>query len=284
MPAPNTYYELLEVSANASFDEIETSYRRLSSVVTPGSLALYSMFDEDEVQRHRAQLEEAYRTLSDPDRRAAYDRARAGGESGYPSVMVPRESHGASLSFGHVGKEREEEPVVDVDAIFRAGGAAPESYDYEAEEERPPAPRRESPAPAAPERPAREGEGFLAPSVDERPIHQAAPIAPRPAAPSRRLRLTPSPDVEINLDGELSGSVLRRLRQSCPASLEEVAEITKISKRYIIAIEENDFDSLPAAVYVRGFVCEYARVLGLDPQRVAQSYMTLYKRYKAGGT
>jgi len=102
---------------------------------------------------------------------------------------------------------------------------------------------------------------------------------------AKRRRLQPSADIVVDFDAELSGAVLRRIRESCGASLDEVAEITKISKRYIASLEENDFEGLPAAVYVRGFVSEYARVLCLDPARVAQSYMALYKRYKGeGGT
>ena len=61
-----------------------------------------------------------------------------------------------------------------------------------------------------------------------------------------------------------------------------MAEVTKIRKGYLRALEENDFDGLPAAVYVRGFISEYARVLGLDTQMVAKSYMALYERYKTG--
>ena len=46
---------------------------------------------------------------------------------------------------------------------------------------------------------------------------------------------------------------------------------------YLRFIEEERFDDLPAAVYVRGFVKGYARCLGLDPDRVAPSYMRRYE-------
>ena len=38
------------------------------------------------------------------------------------------------------------------------------------------------------------------------------------------------------------------------------------------------FDDLPAAVYVRGFVKGYASCIGLDPERVAKSYMPRCER------
>ena len=60
------------------------------------------------------------------------------------------------------------------------------------------------------------------------------------------------------------------------------AEITKISKRYLLALEQNDFEVLPAAVYVRGFVSEYARAMGLPSEAIARAYMALYRRYRDG--
>jgi flagellar biosynthesis protein FlhG len=92
--------------------------------------------------------------------------------------------------------------------------------------------------------------------------------------------LNPSLSIDVTPDTEFSGSLLRRLRESADASLDDVADITKISKRYLHALEENDFDTLPAAVYVRGFVSEYARALGLDSKTVSKSYMSLYRRYR----
>lgn len=69
------------------------------------------------------------------------------------------------------------------------------------------------------------------------------------------------------------GPLLRRLRESAGASLEDFCEATKISRRYLKAIEADDFGLLPAPVYVRGFVSEYARLLGLQAKTVADSYV-----------
>lgn len=59
-----------------------------------------------------------------------------------------------------------------------------------------------------------------------------------------------------------------------------MSEATRISRTYLMAVEGNDYKSLPAAVFVRGFVVQMARVLGLDENKVASSYM---KMFKAGG-
>jgi curved DNA-binding protein CbpA len=88
-------YELLEVSSSATFEEIEQSYQRIAAYLGAESLAVYSILDSDDAHSARAQLDEAYRTLSDPDRRAAYDRARKE-EASYPSMMVPAASGGST--------------------------------------------------------------------------------------------------------------------------------------------------------------------------------------------
>ena len=85
----------------------------------------------------------------------------------------------------------------------------------------------------------------------------------------------------ISSDTKFDGAFLRQARESCEATLEDVAEITKIGKHYLRAIEENDFDRLPAPVYVRGFVAEYARVLSLNSQDVSKHYMELFRAHRS---
>ena len=57
------------------------------------------------------------------------------------------------------------------------------------------------------------------------------------------------------------GEELRREREIRGISLKEIADATKISKRFLDAIERNDHKTLPAPVFTRGFVREYALAL-----------------------
>lgn len=75
--------------------------------------------------------------------------------------------------------------------------------------------------------------------------------------------------------GEVSfGAWLRRHRELREVTLAEIAAVTKISTRYLEALEEDRFDVLPAPVFARGFLREYAKYVGLDPDEVVNSYIT----------
>lgn len=84
---------------------------------------------------------------------------------------------------------------------------------------------------------------------------------------------TPAEPIEI---GEpITGAALRRVREQRGIALEKIAEKSKIGLRYLQYIELDRYDELPARVYLRGFLLEYARSLGLDPNRVADSYLAV---------
>jgi curved DNA-binding protein CbpA len=74
-------------------------------------------------------------------------------------------------------------------------------------------------------------------------------------------------------DGEFDGATLRRARLRRGIELEGIADITKVSIANLRHIEEDNYEDLPATVYVRGFVGAYASTIGLDPKRVAASYV-----------
>lgn len=68
------------------------------------------------------------------------------------------------------------------------------------------------------------------------------------------------------------GEELRREREIRGISLKEIADATKISKRFLEAIERNDHKTLPAPVFTRGFVREYARYVGLNADEMVNRY------------
>ena len=67
--------------------------------------------------------------------------------------------------------------------------------------------------------------------------------------------------------GEL-GTWLVRAREARGLTLEDAERDTRISRRYLLALETEQFDVIPAPVYARGFLRSYSQYLGLDPQEM----------------
>ncbi len=78
---------------------------------------------------------------------------------------------------------------------------------------------------------------------------------------------------EIGPETEFTGSLLGRVRDSQGIELADISARTKIARSHLQAIEEEAYEKLPAAVYVRGFLIEIAKCLGLDSHRVQTTYL-----------
>jgi cytoskeletal protein RodZ len=68
------------------------------------------------------------------------------------------------------------------------------------------------------------------------------------------------------------GASFRRAREAAGLPLERIAAETRISTRFLLAIESEDFHLLPGGVFNRGFVRAYAAHLGLDPDQAVNEY------------
>ncbi len=68
------------------------------------------------------------------------------------------------------------------------------------------------------------------------------------------------------------GAVLLRARKARAVTLEEVSDVTKIRRRYLEALENEQFDILPERIYTRCFLGTYARFLGLDATELIQAF------------
>ncbi|MFH2009158.1 MAG: helix-turn-helix domain-containing protein [bacterium] len=68
------------------------------------------------------------------------------------------------------------------------------------------------------------------------------------------------------------GLRLRKERELRGISLEEVSSVTRVRLVYLRHLEEDGFESLPADVYVRGYIRSYARFLGIDAERCIEQY------------
>lgn len=68
------------------------------------------------------------------------------------------------------------------------------------------------------------------------------------------------------------GDILKKRREELGRDLREIADTLKIKYDYLRAIEDGDDKRLPAEVYVRGYLQEYAKVLDIDPEKIIQEF------------
>jgi cytoskeletal protein RodZ len=68
------------------------------------------------------------------------------------------------------------------------------------------------------------------------------------------------------------GEKLRRERENRNITLREISDSTKINKRYLEALERNDFDSLPGGVFTTGYIRTFAESIGIDPEPLLEDY------------
>lgn len=68
------------------------------------------------------------------------------------------------------------------------------------------------------------------------------------------------------------GTRLKEARLSKGYSLDDLQEITKIQKRYLVAIEDGNFSIMPGTFYVRAFIKQYAEAVGLNPDQLFEEF------------
>lgn len=94
------------------------------------------------------------------------------------------------------------------------------------------------------------------------------------------------PPWEKEAGGGESGSFggwLRRQREMREINLRDIADRTKISRRYLEAMEADRFDLLPAPIFAKGVLREYARYVGLSPDDVVNHYLSVHHPEELAG-
>lgn len=203
---PLSYYDILELTADATPQEIRSAYLRLKSSYSKDNVANYSVYTREETDEMLQKIEESYLILSNPERRKAYDLSHQGHSS-------------VSTHADH--------------SSFRAEAI---------------------PTP-------------VMPSIS------GAPVVNPYADPF----FTQNESDSFAIDQEWSGSDIRRARESKRISIEDLSDYTRISKSYLLALEEEAYQKLPAVVYVRGFLQQVSKRLKLPADLVVQKYIERLK-------
>ncbi len=71
------------------------------------------------------------------------------------------------------------------------------------------------------------------------------------------------------------GAYLKRQREMRKIRIEDVSQFTKINLTMLRILEADDIEHLPASAFVRGFVCSYAKAIGLDGDEALLQFQEL---------
>lgn len=297
-----TLYDILDIMPDASQQEIREAYLRIKGTYSKDSVALYSLIDPNERNEMLHKIQEAYNILSNPEKRKEYDRY-------YGTLEEDIATHPlAAQKAAQLTKK-----IISIDRV----PPMEETIPHDDLLIPPPTDFSDSSSTHSPQSSSHTLTSSSL--IDQKPPHilslvtaqtheknqvEQSPLLPEPeasySAPHRMTTPNPatfSPDAlelgeadvgseyqpsltrEIEQETEWRGSFIRKVREVKKVSLEELSQTTKISKTYILAIEEENYSKLPAPVYVRGFVNQIARVLKLPQQAVATAYHHRYNHY-----
>lgn len=231
-----TYYQILDVAHSATRLEIREAYIRLKNTYASTSQALYSLFSEEDARANLKSLEEAYRVLDDDVLRREYD-ARLFNFN----THNPEQTH-ASTPMGNGVFEHGSCSVFDSGSEAPSGSPANENMAWT---------------------------GLVSNDLNGGANTSVTPRGKRFAKYAGKEKVQEEMVSVLNDRQQSNGEVLVKLREIAGVSHEGVQETTKISLQYIICLENDDFQSLPAFVYVKGFLKSYLEFLGIEKQAEA---------------
>jgi hypothetical protein len=89
--------------------------------------------------------------------------------------------------------------------------------------------------------------------------------------------IKPDVESEIETKEEVDGLFLQKIRLYKGVTLDQMSDEIRVAKSTLVALEANDTDALPVAVFTRGFVVQFARILGLNERRIVDAYMKYFR-------
>jgi len=96
------------------------------------------------------------------------------------------------------------------------------------------------------------------------------------------------PEYLVDLDFEsliaeqkdFDGAFLTKVREYKKINLSKMEELSKVAIRHLRNIEEDNYKDLPASVYLRGFLINYAKVLDLNENFLISSYLKKFYEHR----
>jgi len=210
------YYDLLDISPKASFEEVQAAYDEAKATYASNSIITYSLFTQEEREQIIARLVEAYKTLTNSHLRREYN-----------ELLI----------------ENGELSADEIQGLASEGTGLPETR------------------------------------LREVTVESITPEKEFSSAGE-----TPGDNLELfAAQAYITGSSIRMVRMNREMSLEEVYRKTNIPKQTLEDIEEDNFEELPALVYLKGFLKVYPQTLKVDQALMVGGYVKRYLEWKTTG-
>jgi curved DNA-binding protein CbpA len=103
---------------------------------------------------------------------------------------------------------------------------------------------------------------------------------PTTTEPPKENRADPL-DLEVANETEWHGEFIKKVREARGLTVEDIAESTKISRKYVNAIESETYAQLPAPVFVRGFIVQICKTLRVPPDTASLKYMERFNKARS---
>lgn len=289
---PQGFYERLHLAESASPAEVETAFQKqLANLVRRMRQARAQGADVRILEAQEQALREARAVLGDPLRRRRYDAFRKAAEQGLPrsaEELWARQAEAlvdpTAISALRVVRTLTDLPVGDPFPGVQEPAPPPPAL-------RMPLPAAAPAAPPPPEAAAPEP-GFA--EAAETALVELLGRLPQQLDPLDELLsdlsgtdpglqagAAPTDPIDrLAQQWGYDGRFLKAVRELRALSFDDLARSTRISARYLEAIEANAWDQLPAGTFVRGYVKEIVRVLGVADRDVVGGYMALFQRQR----
>jgi hypothetical protein len=270
---PVGFYELLQVAPDAPPEAIRAAWQeQVALVVRKLRAAEARQQDIAGIEARRTALAEAWAILSDPMRRRRYDRFRELARTGLPAdpEELWAQAHRSLVDPAAAAAMEVIRMVTDLRVGEAPGVPAP-----------PPEPEV-TPVQTREVAPVRE---------EVRP--EPAPPSPGPRRPTEA-RAAPVPGLPLDrtVSNESlarlfeqygpSGAYLAAVREMRRVSLDELSTTTRITRRFLDAMERDAYTELPGATFVRGYVKMVLRALealdGPELDEFVEGYMSRFHR------
>ena len=287
------FYEQLAVDPAASAGQIRTAYgAAVAKLVKRRRAFVESGGDTQQIDLARTQLDEAWGILSSPVRRRRYD-AMLGwvNEPGVASAdgLWERSSDAmvhpaAAVATKLLRVTTHLQNLANIKLAPSSSEDHPPTLVPHDEDLTMPVARKLSPVPGPRTMPTGPTQGAEVVELHATPIPasglrvvdgspDASSVIVLPADVPRYRKVS-ADELQrlIDLLG-FTGALLKAVRDAREIPLQEMADRTRISVKYLDAIESDDFQVLPSATFVRGYVREMARMLKLDETSLVAGYM-----------